>query len=100
MVLGSFRNPFKSEFLGVVFKCGMVSAPFRNCITLYQGLPNIFRLNFEDWSNGFEGQFFPEFIPWKGMEREELVGTKVGIDKCVVESQVVRVSFRETFSDD
>jgi hypothetical protein len=64
----------------------MLSAPCRDYITLCQGISNIFRLNFGDPSNIFDGQFFSEFIPCKGLETEDLVGTKVRIDKIVVES--------------
>jgi hypothetical protein len=85
MLLGILSNPFKQEFLSVAFKCGMVSVSFLACITLCQGMPNIFRLNFEDSSNGFDGQLFSEFIPCKGFSIEDLVGAKVRIDKIVVE---------------
>jgi hypothetical protein len=79
-------NPFKSEFLGVAFKCEMLSVPFRDCVNLCSGMPNISRLNFEDSTNGFEGQFFSEFIPCKGISIEDLVGAKVRTDKIVVDS--------------
>jgi hypothetical protein len=61
------------------------STPFRDCTALCQGIPNIFRLNFEDSSSRFDGQFFSEFIPCKGLSIEDLVGTKARIDKIVVE---------------
>jgi hypothetical protein len=57
-------------------------------------------LNFEESSNRFDGKFLSDFIPFKGLEIEDLVGTKVCIDKTVVESQVSGVSFTEAFSDD
>jgi hypothetical protein len=78
----------------------MLSATFWDRITLCQGIPNIFWSNFEDSSNSFEGPFFSEFIPCKGLSIEDLVGTKVRIDKIVVESEVAGVCFTEIFSDD
>jgi hypothetical protein len=78
----------------------MVCASFRDCITLCQSMPNIFRLNFEGSSNGSEGHLFLEFIQCKGMTREDLLRAKVRIDKILVESSLAGFSLAETFSDD
>jgi hypothetical protein len=86
MILGIFDNPLKWLFLGVVFKRVMRSASFRDCITLRQGVPKIFRLNFEEASNGFDGQFFSEFVLCKRISMEDLVSAKVRIDNIVIES--------------
>jgi hypothetical protein len=62
----------------------MLSASFRDYIILCQGMPNIFRLNFEGSSNGSDGHLFSEFIQCKGREVEDLVRAKVRIDKILV----------------
>jgi hypothetical protein len=43
---------FKSAFFGVFVKCAMPSVSFRNCVTVSQSMPNIFRLRVEGASNG------------------------------------------------
>jgi hypothetical protein len=86
MILGIFSNPIEHAFLGVVFKCGMLSALFRNCVTLCQNMANIFGLNFQRSGNSFDGQFLSKCIQRKGMQVEDLVGATVCIDKIFVES--------------
>jgi hypothetical protein len=69
MILGIFSDPFWA-LLSVVLECAVLAATFHDCITLFQGMLNVVRLNFEGSSNGYEGDLFPEFIQRKGMSRE------------------------------
>jgi hypothetical protein len=86
MILGIVRNPFRETFRRVVLKCLVLCGSFRDCITLCQGMPNIFQLNFEGSSKGSERHLFLEDIQCKRVRIEDLVRAKVRIDKILVES--------------
>jgi hypothetical protein len=64
----------------------MLSASFRDCITICQGIPNILWLNLKDSSNSFDGEFSSMCVLCKGIEIEDLVSAEVGIDKIAIES--------------
>jgi hypothetical protein len=67
MILGLSSDPFKSPFFGLVLKYTTLFASFPDCTTLCEGMPDIFRLNFEGSNNGSEGPVFLEFIQCKRM---------------------------------
>jgi hypothetical protein len=67
-VIGVSSDPFKEAFIGIVIKRDMFSTSPRNYVTVFQFTWNIFQLQVENPSNGFDRHLSVKFIRHQSMQ--------------------------------